>query len=127
VIALDENILVSQREALLGRKSRICQIGYDIGRKGMQDDEIIPLLISLRRSTFFTRDRDFYREALRNNLYCIVHLNVGPLEVADYVRRFLRHPQFRTWSQRRGTVVRVQSTGIVGWLPKARQVVRYSW
>ncbi len=40
------------------------QIGSEIGRKGMQDDEIIVLLRRLGKSTFFTRDLRFYDRKL---------------------------------------------------------------
>jgi len=37
------------------------QIGIEIGHAGMKDrNEIIPLLHSLRRPTFLSRDDDFY-------------------------------------------------------------------
>lgn len=50
---LDENILESQRQLLLRWKISFRQIGYEIGRKGMNDEEIIPLLLALRQPTFF--------------------------------------------------------------------------
>ncbi len=49
---LDENVLKDQRELLLSWRVKIHQIGYDVGRKGVQDEEIIPLLLQLRRPTF---------------------------------------------------------------------------
>ncbi len=49
---LDENVLKDQRQLLHSWRIAIHQIGYDVGRKGMQDDEIIPLLHQLRRPTF---------------------------------------------------------------------------
>ena len=57
---LDENLAEGQR--LLLRRWRITtrQIGVDVGCRGMADEEIIPLLLELRRPTFFTRDADFY-------------------------------------------------------------------
>ena len=45
---LDENIPRSQRLLLLSWGVRVKQIGVDIGHKGLQDEEIIPLLHSLR-------------------------------------------------------------------------------
>jgi hypothetical protein len=56
---LDENILSDQRQMLQIRRIAVHQIGDDIGRKGMQDEEIIPLLHQLTHPTFFTRDGDF--------------------------------------------------------------------
>jgi hypothetical protein len=51
---LDENISISQRNVLKTWHIPARHIGYDIGRKGMKDDEIIPLLLTLTRPTFFT-------------------------------------------------------------------------
>lgn len=42
---LDENVLKSQRQILQSWRISIRQIGYDVGRRGMKDDEIIPLYI----------------------------------------------------------------------------------
>jgi len=41
---LDENILNDQRQLLKMWRITSRQIGDDTGRKGMQDEEIIPLL-----------------------------------------------------------------------------------
>jgi hypothetical protein len=65
---------------------RVRQIGHDLGRGGMDDDEIVPLLHRLDRPTLFTRDRGFYDRALRQRSYCLVYLDVGASEVAAYVR-----------------------------------------
>ncbi len=61
---LDENILASQRQLLKNWRIRIRQIGYDIGRKGLQDEEIVSFLHPHRRSTFFTRDLGWYERTL---------------------------------------------------------------
>jgi hypothetical protein len=42
VIILDENIIDTQRRRLQGWRIAIRQIGYEVGRKGMKDPEIIP-------------------------------------------------------------------------------------
>ena len=91
---LDENILKSQRQTLQSWRISIRQIGYDVGRKGMKDDEIIPFLHSLRRPTFFTRDLGFYDRSLCHAQYCLVCMAVGKYEAATFVRRLLRHPEF---------------------------------
>jgi len=49
---LDEQILENQRQLLKSWRISVRQIGYDIGRKGMKDHEIIPFLLQLRRTTF---------------------------------------------------------------------------
>jgi hypothetical protein len=116
MIVLDENIVVSQRKPLTSWKIHFRRIGGELGRLGMDDrEEIIPLLHSLRRPTFFTRDQDFYHPWLRHPGYCLVFLEVQPQEAANYRRRFLRHPMFRTQSQRMGKVVRIHEDGIRFW------------
>jgi hypothetical protein len=58
---LDENIIDSQRQRLRHWRIAIRHMGYDVGRQGMKDQEIIALLHRLRRPTFFTREEDFIR------------------------------------------------------------------
>jgi hypothetical protein len=112
---LDENIPKSQRELLAGWRIKVQQIGVNIGRKGMLDEEIIPLLQTLRRPTFFTRDEDFHERNLCHVRYCLVYLTVEKSEVASFVRRLLRHPDFKTQAKRMGKVLRVSHAGILVW------------
>lgn len=42
----------------------VLAIGFDVGRKGMKDEAIIPFLHELRDTTFFTRDLGFYDRKL---------------------------------------------------------------
>jgi hypothetical protein len=112
---LDENISDDQRQLLRSWGVITRQIGQDIGRKGLLDDAIIPLLHQLPRPTFFTRDDGFDRPTLCHRTYCLVYLAVGENEAASFVRRFLRHPAFATFAQRRGTVARVGHTGVHFW------------
>lgn len=110
---LDENIFDPQRLQLLAWKIHVRQIGVDIGRQGMDDrEEIISLSHNLRRPTFFTRDEDFYHPWLRHPGYCLVFPDVRPDDAARYIRRFLRHPSFRTQSQRMGKIIRLHEDGI---------------
>ena len=96
MIILDENIPESQRQQLRTWRIRVLQIGDEIARKGIQDSEIITLLISSASPTFFTRDDDFYRPSLRHNRYCLVQLDVVAAESAHYARKLLRHPDWNT-------------------------------
>ena len=112
---LDENIPKPQRELLEGRRISVRQVGVNIGRKGLQDEEIIPLLVSLRHPTLFTRDSDFYERRLCHSKYCLVYLSVEKSEAALFVRRFLRHPDFKTQANRMGKVIRVSRSGISFW------------
>jgi len=82
VNVLDENIVESQRQLLRSWRIHVRQIGHEIGRAGMQDEEIIALLRRTRSTTFFTRDLRFYETRNRARDYCIVCLAVGQHEVA---------------------------------------------
>jgi hypothetical protein len=124
---LDENILKDERQLLQRWRIAIHQIGYDVGRKGMQDNEIIPFLHQLPRPTFFTRDEDFYERGLCHARYCLVYLNVEQYEVAVFIRRVLRHREFNTQAKRMGTVMRASHVGLSLWRPHAEQEIRVEW
>jgi len=125
---IDENIDYFQRERLTSLKIRFRQIGIEIGHSGMKDmEEIIPLLHSLRRPTFFTRDNDFYKPRLRHSRYCPVYLDMSLDEAADYIRRFLRHRLFRTQTQRMGKVIRISSTGLTYWQAGSERTRTVKW
>ena len=125
---LDENIVSHQRQLLEDRGLHLRQIGFELGRAGMKDrNEVVPLLHTLRRPTFFTRDHDFYRADLRHAGYCLVLLDVKSREAADFIRRFLRHPSFRTQAQRMGKVVRVRHSGLSWWEVSAKTERAASW
>ena len=112
---LDENVAKPQRELLQARGIAVRQVGVTIGRAGLLDEEIITMLHSLRRPTFFTRDSDFYGRLLCHRKYCLVYLSVEKSEVASFVRRLLRHPEFKTEAKRMGSVVRVSHSRISCW------------
>jgi len=101
-----------QRLLLRSRRIRAYQVGQDVGRAGIKDDQIAPLLLKLRRPTFFTGDLGFLEAKLCHSRYGIVCLAVGPDEAASLVRRFLRHPSFDTQAKRLGRVMRVGQVGI---------------
>lgn len=125
---LDENIDLIRRQQLLRWKIHLKQIGIEIGHAGMKDrDEIIPLLHSLRRPTLLTRDDDFYHPQLRHPGYCLAYFDVALAETARYIRRFLRHPAFRTQAQRMGKVARVHESGITFWLVGADESGKLDW
>lgn len=125
---LDENISLEEKYRLLARRVHVRQIGAEVGRLGMKDiDEIIPLLHTLPQPTLFTRDHDFYKARLRHADYCLVLLDVAFDEVAEYVRRFLRHPSFRNRSQRMGKVVRVRHSGLTWWERDSKAERAVSW
>lgn len=122
-----QNIVVSQRESLRSWKIHFRRIGGEVGRLGMADrEEIIPLLHTLSRPTFLTQDHGFYHPRLLHPGYCLVH-DVVFDEVAEYTRRFLRHPAFRTHAQRLGKIVRVRHSGVSYWEVSQKGEHALSW
>lgn len=73
---------------------------------------ICSILHRLPRPTFFTHDADFWTPRLCHPAYCIVFLDVEDTEAADYIRRFLHHPDFETHAARMGKVIQARSTGL---------------
>ena len=124
---LDENVPESQRTLLRSRRLSLRQIGLDLGRKGMKDDEIIPLLHQLDRPTFFTLDSDFYDRRLCHEGYCLVHLDVEEEMAADCIHRFLRHRELNTKAKRMGCVIRALPTGLALWRIHQEKESQLSW
>lgn len=127
MIILDENAPEGQRLWLRRRRIRARQIGYDIGRDGMKDDAIIPLLHQLDRPTFFTRDLDFYDRHLCHDAYCLVYLDVGEEKMAEYVRRVLRHQKLNAKAKRMGAVVRAAPSRLSIWRIRKQKEVHVEW
>jgi hypothetical protein len=115
MIVLDENVVDSQRQVLRRKHLRVHQIGYELGRKGMSDPDIIRLLHTLRHPTMFTNDLRLYRQGLCHERYCLVVLDVERKHVAEYVLKILRHPQLSTHRQRMGHVLLGTPQGVHFW------------
>ena len=124
---LDENVPESQRLLLRSRRVAVRQIGLDVGRAGMTDDEIIPLLHQLNRPTLFTLDADFCDRRLCHDGYCLVHLDIDEEVAAESIRRLLRHPGFNSKAKRMGHVIRVSPTVLTVWRVHDDQVRRLLW
>lgn len=124
---LDENIPANQRQILERWGVPVRQVGLNVGRPAMQDDEIISLLLEQRRPTFFTRDDDFHDRRLCHAKYCLAYLAVDKHEVATFVRRLLRHPACSTQARRMGSVIRVSSAGLSIWRLRASRKLVLAW
>ncbi len=124
---LDENITDDQRQLLQKWHIPVHHIGYDLGHQGMKDAEIIPLLHSLRRPTFFTRDLDFCKFSLCHAKYCLVYLGIEKNEVATFVRRLLKHLEFDTQTKRMGKIIRVSHVGLSVWHLHAEIEIKLEW
>ena len=124
---LDEHVLKDQRQFLLQWRIPIRHIGYDIGRRGMKDEAIIPLLLQFQRPTFFTLDFGFYKRRLCHERYCIVYMDINQDQTAKSIRRFLRHKAFATKTRRMGKVICLSSAGFSVWQLYAEQEMRFDW
>jgi hypothetical protein len=128
MILLDENIAEDQCQHLRRWRIRFRQIGQNLGRQGMKDEEqILPLLHKLNGPTFVTRDLGFFDVRKRHAKYALVCLAVGQTEAASFLRRFLRNPAFNTKAKRRGTVARVSVVGIRVWRLDAKEEETVAW
>jgi hypothetical protein len=123
MIVLDENIPEDQRLLLKSWRIRAYQVGRDVGRAGIKDEQIIPLLLELRRPTFFTRDLGFFDAKHCHARYGMVCLAVEPEEAAIFVRRVLRHPSCDTQAKRSGRVMRISQLGLRVLHPGGREEI----
>jgi hypothetical protein len=89
--------------------------------------EIVPLLHGLRWPTFFTHDLGFFDPLLCHKGYSLVCLDVRAKEAAVFIRRFLRHPGFRTHRQRLGKVILVRQRNLRFWEIGEQRLQRSSW
>ena len=113
---LDHNIPQVQVERLRRFRIHFRQIGYDVGRPEWDDEqEILHYLHRVKQPTLFTYDFGFFHPAFCHRNYCIVVVNSPVKEIASLIRRFLRHPQFRTKARRQGKVVELTVSEITWW------------
>jgi hypothetical protein len=126
VNVLDENITRDQADLLSRWGIRFRSISLDLGAQGLADEEIIPLLLRLKKPTLLTRDVDFFDQTLAHNSYALVWLDVDRNETAFFIRRFLRDRRFRRNAQRLGKVFRNHHHGIE-YVRKNEPTTRVSW
>jgi len=127
MIIIDENFPESQRQLLLSWRINIRQIGIEVGRKGLQDDEIIPLLLKYKNPTFISLDFDFYDRKLCHSKYCLAYLDLGQYESALFIRRFLRNKDFDSQKKRMGKVIKISHSGFLVWNVNAETPQKYYW
>ena len=124
---LDENIRDDQRTLLRKWRIPFRQVGKEISRSGIEDEDLIPLLHRLHRATLFTQDQDFARQELAHDAYGLVYLEVRSKEVAEFIRRLLRHPTFDAQSKRMGLVARVHKEGVRFWRKGSSGIQTADW
>jgi hypothetical protein len=101
---LDENIRDDQRALLRKWRIPFRQVDREISRAGIGDDDIVPLLHGLHRATLFTQDARFFKEQHCHDSYGLVLLAVKYRDLAQFIRRFLKHQAFDTQAKRFGVV-----------------------
>jgi hypothetical protein len=96
MFVIDEN--VSELEVLRLRKAgiRVRLIGDEVARIGDADENLLPILLRLKKPVLFSQDKDFFQLKWLHEDYALVWLDVHPNVVAGYVQQFLRHPEFDT-------------------------------
>jgi hypothetical protein len=62
-----------------------------------------------------------------HSCYCIVILRVDRYEAAEYIRRFLKHPDFNTHRKRMGWIIEVHKTIIKGLRVGKIGEVKFTW
>ncbi|MBI4664444.1 MAG: hypothetical protein HY735_37100 [Verrucomicrobia bacterium] len=124
---LDENIRDDQRALLRKWRIPFRQIGKEISRSGITDENLIPFLHRLHWATLLTQDEDFFNRRLCHKAYGLVFLDVRYKEVAEFIRRFLKHPTFSTQAKRLGIVARVHAEGVQFWRKGARTMQTVNW
>ena len=116
MIVLDHNITREQVELLIRWDIRFLRIGVEIGLPSWDDEqEILRYLHRSKQLTFFTRDSDFFRYRLCHHNYCLTIIEMAEVETASAIRRFLRHPLFRTKVDRCGKVIKLLPQQLTWW------------
>jgi hypothetical protein len=117
MLVLDENISEYEIWRLREAGVAVRVVGQDLAIKGVSDENIPRLLLKLKKPTFFTRDRDFWKATLRHPAYALVFLDVPEHEgeIAKYIRLFLRRSSFNTAAKRLGKVFQLQTSKITVW------------
>jgi hypothetical protein len=107
---LDENITRDQKELLERWGFRVKQIGVDFKQKGIKDEQIITFIQQINGVLFLTGDSDFFKKEYCHSRYCIVYLDVAKIEVAYFIRNFLKHSMFNTSKKRMGKIIKINET-----------------
>lgn len=124
---IDENI--SELEVLRLRRAgvRVRLIGDDVARVGISDEDLVRSLRRLKRPVLFSQDEDFFQFQRLHKDYALVWLDVHPTQVAEYIRRFICHPEFNTQAKRMGIIARVGRSGIKYWRVDKPKLLHMAW
>jgi len=113
-LVVDEHLDYWKVTQVIARWMSAAQIGFEIGRKSLPDDNIRAILRTIKRRTFITIDKGFYRREFCDKRYCIVFFNMSLVredEIPHLLRKLLRFSEFQTSKKRMGKVIRVSRGG----------------
>jgi len=97
------------------------------GLSGTINKRFFAICIRPNKSRFSLVTWGFFRAPLRHANYRLVALTVPVLETADYIAKFLRHPQFNTRAKRNGKVIKVSTKSINFWAIGRQQHGTVRW
>ena len=103
--------------ALLRKWTTAGQIGHEVARKSLTDEEIIPrLLLRVGRTTLLTQDRAIYDDHSPHRGYCLLVMprNASPEQLDHLTRVVFRTVGFGTVAHRLGKTAYV-SGGMIRW------------
>jgi hypothetical protein len=123
VTILDEDIPEDQYQLLRSWRFSVRRMGVEVGRLGMKDRDILPMLHALGRPTFFSLDHGFFKRRFCHASYCLVYLDVTRKEAAELIRRTLRDKELNARAKRMGAVLRVRRRGISLWRVNAKHLL----
>jgi len=112
-LLIDEHLDYWKVTQIIGRWISAEQIGFEFGQKSLPDDNIRAILRRLKRRTFITIDKGFYKREFCDKHYCIILFDLSLVredEVPALLRKLFHLPEFRNSKSRMGKVVRVSRT-----------------
>ena len=125
---LDELVHGEVVELLREKHISAVQVGKGWGQSGWLDvEQIIPNLHGTR-CTFHTQDLGFFKSHLAHQTYSIVcYGHIAPHQLAYWIVRFLRHPEFNTHVKRLGKVILVTLDQIEVWQVHHKEKMKIEW
>ena len=124
---IDENISELEVSRLRRAGIHVRLVGSEVATTGVSDEDLVRALRRLKRPVVFSQDEDFFQFGWAHRAYALVWLDLNPNKVAEYIRRFLRHPEFDTQAKRMGVVARVARGGVHFWRVGNRELKSVGW
>jgi hypothetical protein len=127
MLVIDENVSELEVSRLRKWGIRVRLIGEDVAEGGTTDENLLAALLRLTRPVLGSQDADFFRFGHSHAKYGLVWLDIKPNEVAAYIRRFLKKPEFDTQGKRLGVVARIHPRGGQFWRHGHRVLHAIPW